>query len=164
MWEARERVVVALTGGPEGETLIRRASRVAQRSGNGTCSPCMSSLRRADRRLPRGAAQAAALVESLGGTYHQVVGDDVAAALLEFARGVTPRNWSSAPADAHGWARAVRRGIGGQVVADSGEIDVHIVTHAAAGSRGWRLPPLTGALTARRRWMGLALALVGVPA
>ncbi|MGH3308685.1 MAG: histidine kinase, partial [Nocardioides sp.] len=32
-WEARERVVVALTGGPEGETLIRRASRVAQRSG-----------------------------------------------------------------------------------------------------------------------------------
>ena len=35
VWEARERVVVALTGGPEGETLIRRASRVAQRSGNG---------------------------------------------------------------------------------------------------------------------------------
>src|ERR1700759_1480107 len=26
-WETRERVVVALTGGPEGETLIRRASR-----------------------------------------------------------------------------------------------------------------------------------------
>ena len=35
VWEARERVVVALTGGPEGETLVRRASRVAQRSGNG---------------------------------------------------------------------------------------------------------------------------------
>ncbi|MFD0776457.1 sensor histidine kinase, partial [Streptomonospora algeriensis] len=30
-WEARERVVVALTGGPEGETLIRRAARVAAR-------------------------------------------------------------------------------------------------------------------------------------
>ena len=28
-WEARERVVVALTGGPEGETLIRRAVRIA---------------------------------------------------------------------------------------------------------------------------------------
>jgi two-component system sensor histidine kinase KdpD len=26
-WEARERVVVALTGGPEGQTLIRRAAR-----------------------------------------------------------------------------------------------------------------------------------------
>ena len=34
-WEARERVVVALTGGPEGETLIRRAARIAARSSGG---------------------------------------------------------------------------------------------------------------------------------
>src|ERR1700728_2213235 len=34
-WEARERVVVALTGGPEGKTLIRRAARIAARSGGG---------------------------------------------------------------------------------------------------------------------------------
>ena len=32
-WEARERVVVAVTGGPETETLIRRASRIAARAG-----------------------------------------------------------------------------------------------------------------------------------
>ncbi len=32
-WETRERVVVALTGGPEGETLIRRAGRIAARGG-----------------------------------------------------------------------------------------------------------------------------------
>src|SRR5439155_18922113 len=31
-WEARERVVVALTGGPEGDTLIRRAARIAERT------------------------------------------------------------------------------------------------------------------------------------
>ncbi|MFP3670684.1 histidine kinase, partial [Priestia sp. SIMBA_032] len=31
-WEARERVVVALTGGPESATLLRRASRIASRS------------------------------------------------------------------------------------------------------------------------------------
>src|ERR1022692_4521523 len=34
-WEARERVVVALTGGPEGDTLIRRAARIAARSTGG---------------------------------------------------------------------------------------------------------------------------------
>src|SRR5436305_362123 len=34
-WEARERVVVALTGGPEGKTLIRRAARIAARSSGG---------------------------------------------------------------------------------------------------------------------------------
>ncbi len=31
VWETRERVVVALTGGPEGDTLIRRAARIARR-------------------------------------------------------------------------------------------------------------------------------------
>src|SRR6202040_3971162 len=30
-WEARERVVVAVTGGPESETLVRRASRIASK-------------------------------------------------------------------------------------------------------------------------------------
>src|SRR3954453_15152401 len=165
VWEARERVVVALTGGPEGETLVRRASRVAQRSGNGALiavhvlasdgltGPSPGALRTQRE-----------LVESLGGTYHQVVGDDVAAALLEFARSVDATQLVIGTSRRSRWARAVRRGIGGQVIADSGEIDVHIVTHAAAGSRGLRLPPLTGALTARRRWLGLALALAGVPA
>ena len=31
-WETRERIVVALTGGPEGDTLIRRGARVAART------------------------------------------------------------------------------------------------------------------------------------
>jgi two-component system sensor histidine kinase KdpD len=165
VWEARERVVVALTGGPEGETLIRRASRVAQRSGNGDLlavhvlsSDGLTGASPAALRAQR------ALVESLDGTYHQVVGDDVADALLEFARSVDATQLVLGTSRRSGWARAMRRGIGGQVIADSGEIDVHIVTHAAAGSRGWRLPPMTGALTARRRWLGLALALIGVPA
>ena len=34
-WEARERVVVALTGGPEGETLLRRGARIASRASGG---------------------------------------------------------------------------------------------------------------------------------
>jgi two-component system, OmpR family, sensor histidine kinase KdpD len=164
VWEARERVVVALTGGPEGETLVRRASRVAQRSGNSALlavhvltSDGLTGASPAALRKQR------VLVERLGGSYHQVVGDDVAAALLEFARGVDATQLVIGTSRRSHWARAVRRGIGGQVVADSGEIDVHIVTHSAAGSHGWRLPPLTGALTARRRWLGLALALLGVP-
>jgi two-component system sensor histidine kinase KdpD len=165
VWEARERVVVALTGGREGETLIRRASRVAARSGNSDLlavhvlkSDGLTGASPAALRAQR------TLVESLGGSYHQVVGDDVAAALLEFARSVDATQLVLGTSRRSEWARAVRPGIGGQVIADSGEIDVHIVTHAEAGSRGWRLPPMTGALTPRRRWLGLALALIGVPA
>jgi two-component system, OmpR family, sensor histidine kinase KdpD len=165
VWEARERVVVALTGGPEGETLIRRASRVAQRSGNGALLALhVLSSDGLTGTSPAALRKQRTLVESLGGTYHQVVGDDVAVALLEFARSVDATQLVIGTSRRSRWARAVRGGIGGQVIADSGEIDVHMVTHAAAGSRGRRLPPLTGALTARRRWFGLALALLGVPA
>src|SRR3954471_17464571 len=164
VWETRERVVVALTGGAEGETLIRRASRVAQRSGGDLLAVHVLSSDGLTRASPTALRAQGELVESLGGTYHQVVGDDVAQALLEFARSVDATQLVLGTSRRSRWARALRGGIGGQVIADSGEIDVHIVTQAAAGSPGWRLPPLTGALNARRRWLGVALALVGVPA
>src|SRR5262245_55446790 len=88
-WEARERVVVALTGGPEGDTLIRRASRIAARTKGAdlmavhvTRSDGLTGASTADLARQR------SLIESLGGTYHQVVGDDVPRALLDFAGGV----------------------------------------------------------------------------
>ena len=39
-WAARQRVVVALTGGPESETLLRRGAVVAGRSAGVTSSLC----------------------------------------------------------------------------------------------------------------------------
>ncbi|WP_222193033.1 ATP-binding protein [Modestobacter italicus] len=164
VWEARERVVVALTGGPEGETLIRRASRVARRSGNGVLLAVHVLSGDGLAGASSGALRAQrALVESLGGSYHQVVGDDVAESLLEFARGADATQLVIGTSRRTRWARALRGGIGGRVIAGSGEIDVHIVTHSAAGSQGWRLPRSQGALTARRRWLGWLVAAVGVP-
>lgn len=164
VWETRERVVVALTGGPEGETLVRRAARVARRNGDGVLLAV--HVLRSDGLAgasPDTLRAQRALVESLGGSYHQVVGDDVAAALLDFARGADATQLVIGTSRRSRWARALRGGIGGEVIARSGEIDVHIVTHAAAGSGGWRLPVLTTAVTWRRRWAGLVLALAGVP-
>src|SRR6266567_3769254 len=88
-WEARERVVVALTGGPEGETLIRRAARIADRTKGADLLAV--HVARSDGLAggnPANLARQRVLVESLGGTYHQVVGTDIATALLDFARGV----------------------------------------------------------------------------
>ena len=103
-------------------------------------------------------------MENLGGSFHQVVGDDIPQALLEFARAAEATQLVIGTSRRSRLARSVRAGIGAEVVADSGEIDVHIVTHAAAGGRGLRLPPLTGSLDPRRRWLGLALTILGVPA
>src|SRR6202022_1675617 len=89
-WEARERVVVALTGGPEGRALIRRAARIAARSTGGDLLAVhvtkSAGLTGAD---PAALASQRRLVESVGGTYHQVVGDNISEALLPFARAET---------------------------------------------------------------------------
>ena len=119
-WEARERVVVALTGGPEGDTLIRRAARIAARASGGDLLAV--HVARSDGLTgaePAALAAQRQLVESLGGSYHQVVGDDIPHALLDFARaenatqlvlGATRRSWLSAllpaPASARGRSAA----------------------------------------------------------
>ncbi|MFE1770812.1 ATP-binding protein [Streptomyces sp. NPDC059008] len=140
VWETRERVVVALTGGPEGETLIRRAERIADRSSGGDLLAV--HVARSDGLAyasPAALAKQRELVESLGGSYHSVVGDHVPTALLDFARaenatqlvlGTSRRSWLS--------RLLAPRGIGEDTVELSGDIDVHMVTHERAG-RGRRL-------------------------
>src|SRR5690348_10693789 len=163
-WEARERVVVALTGGPEGKTLIRRAARIAARSAGGdllavhvTKSDGLTGAN------PAALADQRRLAESVGGTYHQVVGDDIPEALLTFARaenatqlvlGASRRSWLT--------TMLTGPGIGSRTIRGSGDIDVHIVTHAHMG-RGRGLPRPRGAITPRRQLAGYVLGAALLP-
>ncbi|WP_326822285.1 DUF4118 domain-containing protein [Streptosporangium sp. NBC_01756] len=163
-WEARERVVVALTGGPEGETLVRRAARIADRS---TGADLLAvHVTRADGLAgadPVGLARQRALVEGVGGTYHQVVGDDIPRALLDFARGVNATQLVLGASRRGRFAQVFSRGVGVTATALSGSIDVHMVTHAQAGRRARRVGS-RAALTRARRLAGWAMALLGLPA
>lgn len=161
-WEARERVVVALTGGPEGETLLRRGARIAARSAGGELLAVHVSAQTGLRDTDPGAlASQAALAEQLGGTYHQVVGEDVPTALVEFARGQDATQLVIG-LSRRGWLKAALTGpgIGATVIRQAGPIDVHIVNHAAAAGARLPLPRVTGALTLRRRLLGFALSVV----
>ncbi|WP_431913925.1 DUF4118 domain-containing protein [Micromonospora carbonacea] len=163
-WEARERVVVALTGGPEGDTLIRRAARIAAR-GRGADLLAVhvarsDGLAGAD---PARLARQRVLVEGLGGTYHQVLGADVPAALLDFARGVNATQLVLGASRRGRFAQLFSRGVGVTTTALSGPIDVHLVTHPEAG-RGRRAAATPAALSRRRRLLGFALAALGMPA
>ena len=163
-WEARERVVVALTGGPEGETLIKRGARIAARSAGGDLIAVHVTSQDGLADAHPGALSAQrALAEKLGGTYHQVIGNDIPRSLVEFAKA------SNATQLVIGVSRRSRLvaaltgpGIGATVVRESGPIDVHIVTHAAAGGR-FALPRISGALTLRRRIIGFIVALAAGP-
>ncbi|MCU1633636.1 MAG: histidine kinase [Micrococcaceae bacterium] len=163
-WEARERVVVALTGGPEGRTLLRRGARIASRSAGGQLLAVhvtnQDGLRDAD---PAELAAQRELVLKLGGTYHEVVGGQTSKALVDFAKGA---NASQLVIGVSRRSRLVALvtgpGIGATVIRESGEIDVHIVNHASAGSR-FALPHTGGALSWRRRVLGAVVALLGGP-
>ena len=141
VWETRERVVVALTGGPEGETLIRRAGRIAARAAGGDLLAV--HVARSDGLADANPAALAAqrrLVESLGGSYHSVVGDSVPRALIDFARAENATQLVLGTSRRGTLVRSLTgRGIGETVVALSGDIDVHMVTHEQSG-RGRRLP------------------------
>jgi two-component system sensor histidine kinase KdpD len=164
-WEARERVVVALTGGPEGDTLIRRAARVAARSSGGdllavhvTKSDGLTGAN------PANLARQRQLVESLGGTYHQVVGDEISEALLTFAKAENATQLVLG-ASRRGWLLALLTGpgIGSRTIHDSGAIDVHIVTHPHVGTRWGILPRYRGGITRGRQIAGWILAVVLAP-
>ncbi|MFF7244923.1 ATP-binding protein [Embleya sp. NPDC008237] len=161
-WPARERVVVALTGGPEGDTLIRRAARIARRA-----APVgeLLAIHVARSNSPSGGSPAnlarqRRLVDSLGGTFHSVVGDDVPGALLDFARGMDATHIVLGGSRRKSWQSLLGPGIGATVAAHSGDIDTHIVAHEHIG-RGRDTTPKRSTTAPWRAIASWAVALLG---
>jgi two-component system, OmpR family, sensor histidine kinase KdpD len=166
-WETRERVLVALTGSPDGERLIRRAARIAQRTKgelvavhvipqDGLAAPAAELLQRQRE-----------LVALLGGSYHEVVGEDIGDALLDAARSLNVTQIVMGASRRSKWQRLTRGSVIGKVIRGSGtRIDVHVVSHPDAAEEAFTLPrtrrPAT--LPRRRVAIGLALAAGGPPA
>ncbi|MEW2301571.1 sensor histidine kinase KdpD [Streptomyces sp. NPDC006655] len=154
IWGSRERIVVGLTGGPEGSTLIRRAARLAEKGAGGEVLAVYIS--RSDgltAASPKELAVQRTLVEDLGGTFHQVVGDDIPVALLDFSRGVNATQIVLGVSRRRSWQYAFGPGVGATVARDSGpDLDVHLITHDEVG-KGRGLPVARGARLGRARVM-----------
>ncbi|WP_232315645.1 sensor histidine kinase [Mycobacterium celatum] len=156
-WEARERVVVAVTGGPESETLVRRASRIATKS---SAELMVVHVLRGDGLAGAPAPRIGKIRElatSLDASMHIVAGDDVPTALLDFARQMNATQLVIGTSRRSRWARILDEGIGARVVQRSGKIDVHIVTHEE--SKRFRATPISP----RERRAASWLAAVVVP-
>ncbi|MET8248372.1 sensor histidine kinase KdpD [Streptomyces sp. NPDC005202] len=159
IWGSRERIVVGLTGGPEGRTLIRRAARLAEKGAGGEVMALY--IARSDgltSASPKELAVQRTLVEDLGGTFHHVVGDDIPAALLDFARGVNATQIVLGSSRRKTWQYVFGPGVGATVARESGpdldvHLDVHIVTHEEV-AKGRGLPVARGARLGRARIVG----------
>jgi two-component system sensor histidine kinase KdpD len=163
LWPTRERVVVALTGGQEGRTLLRRGAQIASRAGGELLAVYVTPPDGLVDAKLEGLADLRQLTVELGGTFHTVKGEDVAAALLEFARGVSARQVVIGASRRRRWQEVLSTGVGQRVVEGSGDIDVHLVTHELTRTvrASMRFGP---ALGPRRTAMGWGLAVLGTAA
>jgi two-component system sensor histidine kinase KdpD len=159
-WETRERVVVAVTGAPSAGQLIRRAARLAQRT--------RSDLVGVHVRTEDGLAgpsdevdEQRRLVEEVGGTYHETAGNDVAAALVDFARAENATQLVLGASRRSRLAELTRGSIINRAVRLSGAIDVLVISpdhDDDAAERG--VPPVRRhprRAGARRRLLGWLL-------
>jgi len=167
-WETRERVVVAMTGAPGGEALIRRAARMAARAKadligvhiyaeDGLAAPPTDQLGRHQE-----------LLEEFGGAYHEIHSSDVAGALVGLARTENATQLVLGATLRSRLSELVRGSVINEVIRQSGPIDVHVVSREdhPAGPRLPRMPALSrrpSPLPRRRRQAAWALALAGAP-
>ncbi len=160
-WPTKERIVVAVTGGPESETLIRRGARLAQRAAGSELLAvhviATDGLHSPDERR---IARAQELVASLDGTFHSVVGEDVSAAVVDFAAGANA-TMMVVGVSRHGRLRRLFTGTTGDRIASlAGSIDVHLVTHDEVARTATRSRQFLSPLSRTRQVTGWAAAAV----
>jgi two-component system sensor histidine kinase KdpD len=168
-WETRERVVVAVTGAPGTEALIRRAARIAQRAHGDLLGVHVSS----DEGLAGPPAelldQHRKLLEDVGGEFHEVAGADVAAALVEFATAENATQLVLGASHRSRWQEMLRGSVINRTVHLSGPIDVHVISHQAhdrtsSAAQRTRLRRLSiSPVSPRRQFAGWLVAAIGIP-
>ncbi len=162
-WETRERVVVALTGDEGGDTLIRRAARITGRARGDLLGVHVETSDGLAEQRPAHLDQDRKLLEGLGGTYVEVVGADVATALLQVARAENASQIVLGATRRTRWSELVRGSVINRVIRDSGDIDVHVISRMDEEeiSRPKRPRRLSRRPLSLRRQVG-ALLLAGV--
>lgn len=135
-WETRERLIVAVTGTPADEVLLRRAARMASRTHAQIVAVHVIDAgatrdKGVDTSLARG------LVGEFEGTFHEIVDEDTASALVAFARAERGTQIIV------GSTRRIRPwrltgGVVEKVLRRARDLDVHIIAVSDAGGTGAR--------------------------
>jgi len=159
-----EGVVVALTGAPEAEHVLRRAAHIA--------SSTRGSLTGIYVRVPSDTVESAPpwlagqqrLLSELGGRYVELAGIDVASAVLEFARSEGARQLVLGATRRSRLEELLHGSVINKAIRSAGPIEVHVVPPLRPPTRA-RRPPESGRrprvlLPAPRRMAAWALAVV----
>jgi two-component system sensor histidine kinase KdpD len=127
-WETRERLIVGVTGAAVDEVLLRRAARMASRTGAEIIAvhvvPAEGPHRDVDTSLAK------ELVTEFEGKYQEIVDDDRATALVAFAR--SERGTQIILGASRPWSiRRPRGGVVERVLRHTPDLDVHVIASDA---------------------------------
>lgn len=165
-WETRERIVVALTAAPGGEGLIRRASRLASRARGELIGVHVRSGDGVGRGDETALDHHRELLLELGGTYHEITGDDIARALVTFAAARQATQLVLGSSGKSTWSRVASGSIIARTIREADDVDVHVIARDTDGSRlAVRSTPtwFSGHLPRRRVLLGWAILAFGLP-
>jgi two-component system sensor histidine kinase KdpD len=164
-WDTKERIVVALSGAPGGEHLLRRASRIAARSNGEVVGVHVRAADGLVRPEPAGLEAQRRLLGELNGRYTEVSGVDQAEALVRFARAENATQLLVGASRRSRLYELLHGSVINRVVRDAAPIDVHVISapepvepglpRTARRHRPASVPP-------RRRDIGLLMATVGM--
>jgi two-component system sensor histidine kinase KdpD len=131
-WETRERVVVAVTGAPGGSQLVRRAARIAGRMHGGLIG--VHVVQPDGLRNDAGAAliRQHRLVEALGGSYREIVGERVQEALVDFARSEKATQVVVGASRRGRWYEIAHGSVVNAIVREAEGFDVHVIAQRDA--------------------------------
>lgn len=150
-WETKERIIVGLPAADGADVVVRRAARTARRSRAELLGVFVRPPNGPSDREAQHLARQRALLENLGGSYHEVVGENIAEALLAFAKAENatqivlgvPRN----PPLGRWLGPSVVRGI----LKGSGTIEVHIVSFESSPPAKPESSPRRSSVLSKRR-------------
>jgi two-component system sensor histidine kinase KdpD len=162
-WETRERIVVGITGAPGGDQVIRRAARIAGRTGGDLLAVGVT----ADDGLATSDDAAIdaqrRLVAELGGTVHEVAGHDAAEVLVGFARREKATQLVLGATRRSRWHELWQGSFGARVSRLADDIDLHIIANRDEGAFGRTPPRRRPSRPGRRRVVGVALTIAALP-
>ena len=168
-WETRERVVVAVTGAPGGEQLVRRAARIAGRLHGGLVGVHVVASDGLQARAGPALAQQRRLLERARRQLPRDRGGPRAGGPRRVRRAPRRRpRWSSAPRRRSRWHELLHGSVVGTIVSRAAGFDVHVIAQAeqveeAARRRPGPRPVRRGP-SLRRRVVAWILVVVGLPA
>jgi two-component system sensor histidine kinase KdpD len=165
-WETRERVVVALTGAPGGDVLIRRAARMAHRRQGDLIGVHVRPTDGLAERSPKLLDKHRQVLTDLGGSYQEIAASDVGEALVNVAKAERATQIVLGASRQPWWVHVVRGSVVTKVLRAADSIDVHVISTQETEEpfdAGAIVRRRLSVISRRRQALALLIAAVALP-